>query len=53
MRFVKTLGILLIIVAVFSAAMFGLNFYTGPIIEANQAGAANDRLNAVMPGGAA
>lgn len=53
MRFVKTLGILLIIIAIFGAAMFGLNFYTGPIIEANQAGAANDRLNAVMPGGAA
>ncbi len=53
MRFVKTLGILLIIIAVFGAAMFGLNFYTGPIIEQNQAGAANDRLNAVMPGGSA
>jgi len=53
MRFVKTLGILLIIIAIFGAAMFGLNFYTGPIIEANQAGAANDRLNAVMPGGSA
>lgn len=53
MRFVKTLGILLIIIAIFGAAMFGLNFYTGPIIEQNQAGAANDRLNAVMPGGAA
>ena len=53
MRFVKTLGILLVIVAVFGAAAFALNFYTGPIIEANNAGAANDRLNAVMPGGAA
>ena len=53
MRFIKTLGILLVIVAVFGAAAFALNFYTGPIIEANNAGAANDRLNAVMPGGAA
>lgn len=52
MRILKTMGILLIIVAVFGAAMFGLNFYTGPIIEANSAGAANDRLNAVMPEGA-
>lgn len=53
MKLLKTLGILLIIVAVFGGVMFGLDFYTGPIIEANQAGAANDRLNAVMPGGKA
>lgn len=53
MKLLKTLGILLIIVAVFGGAMFGLDFYTGPIIEANLAGAANDRLNAVMPGGKA
>lgn len=51
MRLLKTLGILLIIVAIFGGAMFALDLYTGPIIEANQAGAANDRLNAVMPGG--
>lgn len=53
MKLLKTIIILIVIVAVFGAAMFGLNFYTGPIIEANQAGAANDRLNAVMPGGSA
>ena len=53
MKLLKTLAILLIIIAIFGGAMFGLNFYTGPIIEANQAGAANDRLNAVMPGGSA
>ena len=52
MRFVKTLGILLIIVAIFSGAALALNLYTGPIIEANSAGAANDRLNAVMSDGA-
>ena len=53
MKLLKTFGILVIVVAIFGGAMFGLNFYTGPIIEANNAGAANDRLNAVMPGGAA
>ena len=53
MKLLKTILILLIIVAVFGGVMFGLNFYTGPIIEANNAGAANDRLNAVMPGGSA
>ena len=47
----NTIAILLCIVAVFGAAMFGLNFITGPIIEANNAGAANERLNAVMEGG--
>jgi hypothetical protein len=29
--------------------MFALNLYTGPIIESNNAGATNERLNAVMP----
>ncbi len=53
MHLLKTFGILLIVIAIFGGAMFGLNFYTGPIIEANNAGAANDRLNEVMPGGAA
>ena len=53
MKLLKTILILLIIVAVFGGIMFGLNFYTGPIIEANNAGAANDRLNTVMPGGSA
>lgn len=52
MKLVKTLSILLVIVIVFGSAMFALNLYTGPIIEANNAGAANDRLNAAMPGGA-
>ena len=46
-----TTAILLVIAAVFGAAAFALNMFTGPIIEANNAGAANDRLNAVMPGG--
>ena len=50
-KLATTIAILFIIVAVFCGAMFGLNFITGPIIEANQAGAANDRLNSVMPGG--
>ncbi len=51
MKLLKTLGILLIIVAVFGGAMFALNLYTGPIIEANSAGEANARLDAVMPEG--
>ena len=53
MKLLVTIAILLVIVAVFGGAMFALNMYTGPIIEANQAGAANDRLNAVMDGGKA
>ena len=53
MKLLKTLVILLLIVAVFGGAMFALNLHTGPIIEANNAGAANDRLNAVMPDGKA
>lgn len=53
MKLLKTFGILLIVVAIFGSAMFALNFVTGPIIEANKAGAANDRLNEVMPGGKA
>ena len=53
MHLLKTFGILLIVIAIFGGAMFGLNFYTGPIIEANNAGAAAGRLNEVMPGGAA
>ena len=53
MKILKTFVILLLIVAVFSGAMFALNLHTGPIIEAANAGAANDRLNAVMPDGKA
>lgn len=52
MKLVKTLSILLVIVLVFGGAMFALDLYTGPIIDAHNAGAANDRLNAAMPGGA-
>lgn len=51
MKLLKTFVILLVIVALFGGAMYGLNLYTGPIIEKNNAGAANDKLNAVMPGG--
>lgn len=51
--FVITIAILLAVSAVFGAAAFALNLYTGPIIAAKNAGAANDRLNAVMPGGSA
>ena len=51
MKLLKTFGILLVVIAIFGSAMFGLNFLTGPIIEAHNAGAANDRLNAVMPDG--
>ena len=52
MKLLKTILILLVIVAVFGGVMFGLNFYTGPIIEANNAGAELAPLLAVMPEGA-
>ena len=52
MKLLKTILILLIIVAVFGGAMFGLNFYTAPLIEANNAGAELAPLLAVMPEGA-
>lgn len=52
MKLLKTLAILLVIVVVFGAAMFGLNFLTGPIIAANNAGAVFAPLLAVMPEGA-
>ena len=51
MKLLKTFVILVLIVAIFSGAMYALNLYTGPIIEKNSAGAANDRLNAVLAGG--
>lgn len=53
MKLLKTFVILVLIVAIFGGAMYALNLYTGPIIEKNNAGAANDRLNSVMAGGAA
>lgn len=49
---IKGFALLAAIVLVFGAAMFGLNFITGPIIEANNAGAALAPLLAVMPEGA-
>ena len=52
MKLIKTILILLVICAVFGAAMFGINFYTAPIIEANNAGAELAPLLAVMPEGA-
>ena len=52
MKLIKTILILLVICAVFGAAMFGINFYTSPIIEANNAGAELAPLLAVMPEGA-
>lgn len=48
----KTALVLIVIVAVFCAAMYALNIYTGPIIEAKTTGAAKERLNVVMPDGA-
>ena len=53
MKVLKSALCLILIVAVFSLAMFGLNFYTGPLAEANQAGSALAPLLAVMPDGAA
>ena len=49
-KFLKCTTVLLVIIAVFGGAMFALNLHTGPIIEANTLGAANDRLNLVMNG---
>ena len=51
MKFFKSALSLLVVVALFCLAMFGLNFYTGPLVEANQAGDALAPLLAVMPEG--
>lgn len=51
MKVVKSALVLIVIVAVFGAAMFGLNFITGPLAEANRAGDALAPLLAVMPEG--
>ena len=51
MNLLKTFGILLIVIAIFGGAMFGLNCYTGPLIAANNAGAEFAPLLAVMPEG--
>ena len=48
MKFLKTLVILLVVVAVFCAAMFALNFYTAPIIDEYQAEQAAKALGSVM-----
>ena len=53
MKSLKTIALLVLVLAVFSGAMFGLNFITGPVIEANNAGAVFAPLLAVMPEGAA
>ena len=52
MKLLKTLSIQFIVVVLFAGAMFGLNFITGPIIEANNQRARFDTLKAVMPKGA-
>ena len=46
-----TVAILLVVTAVFGAGSYALNLYTGPIIADRNAGAANERLDAVMPEG--
>ena len=46
-----TIAILLAITTVFGGAMFALSFYTEPLIASHNAGAANSRLDAVMPEG--
>ena len=51
MKNLKTIAMLLVVVVIFGGAMLAVNLYTGPIIEANNAGAAGARLNAVMPEG--
>ena len=47
-----TIAILLAITTVFGGLMFGLSFYTEPLIASHSAGAANARLDAVMSKGA-
>ncbi len=49
---IKTLLVGLVVAAAFCGAMFALNVYTGPLIEANNAGAEFGPLLAVMPEGA-
>lgn len=49
MKLLKTLAILLVIVIVFGGAMFAMDLYTGPIIDANNAGAEFAPLLSVMP----
>ena len=51
MKNLKTTAILLAVIIVFGGVMALVNLYTGPIIDANNAGAAGERLNAVMPDG--
>ena len=51
MKLLKTIGILLVVIAVFGGAMFALDLYTGPIIEANRNAAANGALLEVLPDG--
>ena len=51
-RILTTTLIILTISLTFGLAMFGLNFITGPMIEANNAGAEFAPLLAVMPEGA-
>lgn len=52
MKLAKTVLIQLIVVVLFAGAMFGLNFITGPLIEANNAGKEFGPLLSVMPEGA-
>ena len=50
--FLKSTAIIVTILVVFGLAAFGLNFYTQPLIEANNAGAELAPLLEVMPEGA-
>lgn len=51
MKTLKTIVLLVVVIAVFGGAMFGLNTVTAPIIEANNAGALFAPLLAVLPEG--
>ena len=44
----KTLAVLAALFAVFTAAMFGLNTVTGPIIESNNSSEAYDSFDGVV-----
>lgn len=51
-EFLKSAAIIVVILVVFGLAAFGLNFYTKPLIDANNAGAELAPLLEVMPEGA-
>ena len=50
-EFLKSAAIIVVILLVFGVAAWGLNFYTKPLIEEHESGAANGVLVEVLPNG--